>query len=327
MSGGLPRIAVRFPKFAVSRAPVVVTFVAMLTLSGCGLLRAPQPPAPIVDAAVETLDEQGLPIATPEPASEAEPPEDTDTQKKPHREAPRPRVVKRPSPPQPAPPPPPPPPPLIQTRTIERNQVHSLLDSEVRRRDGKVIGRAVDMIADAAGKPNRMIVNLQGFMGIGDRKVSFPWRLFRFTPGGRNQPILLDVPAGELPPADRPKGVSLSGSSHGDATPNTLPVVDADVSRSNGAEIGRIVDVLIDRDAQPQAIVLDLGGLVNPDRRTIAASWSALHFAPRDKTLRALLDLSDAQLKASPPYQADKPVIAVSPPADAPAASTTGANR
>ncbi|WP_369054755.1 PRC-barrel domain-containing protein [Burkholderia gladioli] len=327
MSGGIPRLAIRFPIFARARAPILAALLATLALSGCSLLRAPQAPAPIVDAAVETLDEDGLPIATPEPASEVEAPDDGASQRKPHREAPRPRVVKRPSPPPPPPPPPPAPPPLIQTRTIERNQVHSLLDSEVRRRDGKVIGRAVDMIADSAGKPNRMIVNLQGFMGIGDRKVSFPWRLFRFTPGGRSQPILLDVPAGELPPADRPKAVSLSGSSHADETPGLMPIVDADVQRGNGTEIGRVVDVLIDRDAQPQAVVLDLGGLVNPDRRTIAASWSALRFAPKDKSLRALLDLSDAQLKASPPYQADKPVIAVSPPAATPASSSTGANR
>ncbi|MEX3612416.1 MAG: PRC-barrel domain-containing protein [Burkholderia sp.] len=305
--------------------PILAVLLATLALSGCSLFRAPQGPAPIVDAAVETLDEDGLPLAMQEPASEVEAPDDGDTQRKPHREAPRTRVVKRPSPP--PPPPLPPPSPRIQTRTIERNQVHSLLDSEVLRRDGKVIGRAVDMIADAAGKPSRMIVNLQGFMGIGDRKVSFPWHLFRFTPGGRSQPILLDVPSGELPQADRPKAVSLSGSSHADETPGLMPIVDADVQRGNGTEIGRVVDVLIDRDAQPQAVVLDLGSLVNPDRRTIAASWLALRFASRDKSLRALLDLSDAQLKASPPYQADKPVIAISPPAATPASSSAGANR
>ncbi|KHJ59849.1 photosystem reaction center subunit H, partial [Burkholderia glumae] len=183
----------------------------------------------------------------------------------------------------------------------------------------------VDMIADTSGKPDRMIVNLQGFLGVGDRKVSFPWRLFRFTPGGRDQPILLDVPSGTLPVADRPKAVSLSGASHAGEAPGTIAMVDADVERSNGSAVGRIVDVLIGRDGQPQAVVLDLGGLVSPDRRTIAASWSALRFVPKDKSLRALLDLSEAQLKAAPPYAADKPVIAVSPPASQ--ASSAGTSR
>ncbi|KHJ60129.1 photosystem reaction center subunit H, partial [Burkholderia glumae] len=89
MSGGLTRLAIRFPKFVASAAPLLTALAATLALSGCALFQAPQRPAPIVDAAVETLDEEGLPVAMPEPASEVEAPEDTDTQKKPRHEAPR----------------------------------------------------------------------------------------------------------------------------------------------------------------------------------------------------------------------------------------------
>ncbi|MDV2204114.1 PRC-barrel domain containing protein, partial [Burkholderia pseudomallei] len=232
----------------------------------------------------------------------------------------------------PAPAPAPAPAPLVTTRAIERSQVHALLDSEVRR-GGKVIGRAVDMTADANGAPREMLVNLQGFMGVGDRKVSFPWKLFRFTPGGRHEPVILDMPAtAQLQPADRPKAVPLTGSTQAGAEPGQMRIIDADVERPNGAKVGRVVDVLIGRDAQPQAVVLDVGGLVDPDRRTIAANWSALRFAPKDKSLRALLDLNDAQLKASPPYAGDKPILAVSPaaggaPAAAPATARAGAKR
>ncbi|MDS0807492.1 PRC-barrel domain containing protein, partial [Burkholderia cenocepacia] len=179
-------------------------------------------------------------------------------------------------------------------------------------------------VVDASGKPREMIVNLQGFMGIGDRKVIFPWNVFRFTPGGKQEPIVLDVPSGDLPPAARPKAVPLSGSAA--ASPTTrLPMLDSDVERPNGTKIGRIVDVLIDRGAQPQAVVLDLGGLVNTDRRSIAASWGALRFVTRDKALHPQLDLNDAQIKASPPYAADKPIVAVFPPV-VPAAPASSAS-
>ncbi|MBN3821299.1 PRC-barrel domain containing protein, partial [Paraburkholderia sp. Se-20369] len=80
-------------------------------------------------------------------------------------------------------------------------------------------------------------------------------------------------------------------------------------------------------DAQPQAVVLDLGGFVNMDRRSIAANWAALRFVTRDKALRPQLDLTDAQIKASPPYAADKPIVAVSPPAAAVPASSASATR
>ena len=322
MSGGLPFPASRksFPS-----STVFLILAAAVLLSGCGLLPTQNPPAPISEALVEPVEETaGEPLTMP-PVPAPTQPEEPEAPKKPHREVTRPKPVQRPESPTP---PPPPPAPLVATRVLDRTQIHALLDSEVARRNGKVIGRAIDMVTDANGKPREMIVNLQGFMGVGDRKVIFPWNVFRFTPGGRQEPIVLDVPSGDLPPAARPKAVPLSGSAA--ASPATrLPLLDSDVERPNGTKIGRVVDVLIDRAAQPQAVVLDLGGLVNTDRRSIAASWGALRFVTRDKALRPQLDLNDAQIKAAPPYAADKPIVAIYPPvAPAPAqASSASATR
>ncbi|KVU36301.1 photosystem reaction center subunit H [Burkholderia ubonensis] len=315
MSGGYPLHASRMSFPSTTLFPIL----AAVLLSGCGLLPTQNPPAPISEALVEPVEETaGEPLTMPPVPAPVRP--EAEAPKKPQREVARPKPVQRPESPPPAPPAPAP---LVATRTLDRNELHALLDSEVRRRGGKVIGRAVDMVTDPSGKPREMIVNLQGFMGVGDRKVSFPWSVFRFLPGGKREPIVLDVPSGELPPAARPKAVPLSGSSA--ASPATrLPMLDSDVERPNGTKIGRVVDVLIDRDAQPQAVVLDLGGLVNTDRRSIAANWAALRFVTRDKTLRPQLDLNDAQIKASPPYAADKPIVAVSPPpAPAPASSAS----
>ncbi|WP_175912524.1 PRC-barrel domain-containing protein [Burkholderia metallica] len=317
MSGGPPFPASRK---SLPSSTVFLILAAAALLSGCGLLPVQNPPAPISEALVEPVEETaGEPLTIP-PMPAPTHPEEPEAPKKPHREVTRPKPVQRPESPIP---PPPPPPPIVATRPLDRTQIHALLDSEVARRNGKVIGRAVDMVTDASGKPREMIVNLQGFMGVGDRKVIFPWNVFRFTPGGKQEPIVLDVPSGDLPPAARPKAVPLSGTAA--ASPATrLQMLDSDVERPNGTKIGRIVDVLIDRAAQPQAVVLDLGGLVNTDRRSIAASWGALRFVTRDKALRPQLDLNDAQIKASPPYAADKPIVAVYPPvAPAPASSAS----
>ncbi|WP_334054146.1 PRC-barrel domain-containing protein [Burkholderia cepacia] len=317
MSGGLPFPASRK---SLPSSTVFLILAAAALLSGCGLLPVQNPPAPISEALVEPIQETaGEPLTMP-PVPAPTQPEGPEAPKKPHHEVTRPKPVQRPESPTP---PPPPPAPIVATRPLDRTQIHALLDSEVARRNGKVIGRAVDMVTDASGKPREMVVNLQGFMGVGDRKVIFPWSVFRFTPGGKQEPIVLDVPSGDLPPAARPKAVPLSGSAA--ASPATrLPLLDSDVERPNGTKIGRIVDVLIDRASQPQAVVLDLGGLVNTDRRSIAASWGALRFVTRDKALRPQLDLNDAQIKASPPYAADKPIVAVYPPvAPAPASSAS----
>ncbi|MEQ5838010.1 PRC-barrel domain-containing protein [Paraburkholderia acidicola] len=302
MSGGLPRPASRLS------TPLLPGALAALVLSGCALFHGQQP-APITDALVSTVEPASEPVAASEPETDEPETAGHETPRKPKHPAVKPRKPEPPPPVAASAPVAPPPAPIITTRLIDRSQTHALLDSEVQRRDGKVIGRAVDLVADAGGKPNEMIVNLQGFLGIGDRKVSFPWSVFRFTPGGHGSPITLDVPVGKLPPADRPKRTGADVP----VTATQLPLLDTTVERPNGAAVGRVVDVLIDGSAQPQAVVLDVSGMVSPDRRTIAANWSALRFVTKDKLLHALLDLNDAQIKASPPYASDKPIQAVSP--------------
>jgi sporulation protein YlmC with PRC-barrel domain len=304
MSGGFSRPAWRL---------LILVLFALFALSGCSLLWGPQQ-APIVEATVMPVEPASAPVAAsaPEPVeTEAAEPEQPRKPKKPvvkpHKVEPPPPVVA------PAPPPPPPPP-LIVLRTIERSEARALLDSEVQKPDGKVVGRAVDMIADAGGKPREMVVNLQGFLGVGDRKVNFPWSAFRFTPTAKTAPITLNAAA---VPAGAAKSAAVQ-----------LPLIDATVERSNGAKVGRVIDVLIDGNAQPQAVVLDVNGMVSTERRTIAANWSALRFVTKDKELHPLIDLSDAQINATPPYASDKPIRAVSPappPAPAPASAAAAA--
>jgi sporulation protein YlmC with PRC-barrel domain len=302
MSGGFSRPAWRL---------LILAVFALFALSGCSLLWGPQQ-APIVDATVMPVEPASAPVAASEPEpveTEATGPEQP---RKPKKPVVKPHKVEPPPPVATPVPPPPPPPPLIVLRTIERSEARALLDSEVQKPDGKVVGRAVDMITDANGKPRQMVVNLQGFLGVGDRKVNFPWTAFRFAPTAKAAPITLNAAAVPTPAA---KSVALQ-----------LPLIDTDVERSNGAKVGRVIDVLIDANAQPQAVVLDVNGMVSTERRTIAANWSALRFVTKDKELHPLLDLSDAQINATPPYANDKPIRAVSPaPPQAPASAPVSA--
>ncbi|NML34828.1 PRC-barrel domain-containing protein [Paraburkholderia antibiotica] len=334
MTGGFPRPVRRLPIASIASiaarpsfesfelhallrvARVLAALAALLAfaaLSGCSSMLWGNQQAPIVDATVMPVEPASAPAAAsaPEPAETANEPEQP---KKPKKPVVKPRRVE-PAPAVAAPPPPPPPPAprqLILLRAIDRNAAHTLLDSQVQKPDGKPVGRAVDMIADAGGKPLEMVVNLQGFLGVGDRKVNFPWSAFRFTPSVKAAPITLN--AGAVPAAPNKTNAP------------QLPMLDATVERANGAKVGRVVDVLIDGNAQPQAVVLDVSGMVSTERRTIAANWSALHFVTRDKELHPLLELSDAQINATPPYAADKPIRAVSPgPAPTPAASAVPA--
>ena len=62
--------------------------------------------------------------------------------------------------------------------------------------------------------------------------------------------------------------------------------------------MGRVVDVLIDSQAQPQALVVDLSDSLAGDKRQVAANWADLHVVSRNKAMQLQLDFTDAQIKA-----------------------------
>lgn len=310
------------------RLAASLSIAAALALSACGLMPK-QVPAPIVEHSyIPAPDEAGsgepeepLPaVQAPEPASSVKP-----------APAPKPkRRVVKPKPPEPAvapppePPEPPPPPQIISTRIMQHDQLHGLLDAEVQRPDGKVVGRAVDMYIDGSAKPKLLMVNLAGFLGVGDRKVNFPWTAFRFTPNSKTAPITFvpPPPPAKGKPADpvpKPQPVA-------EAPANFMQLVDSTVSQKNGSRIGRVVDVLVDAQAQPQALVLDLSSSLAGDKRHVAANWGDLHVLSRNKQWQLQMDFNDAQMKAAPTYSPEQPIKIVSPIVPAPASSASAAS-
>ena len=74
--------------------------------------------------------------------------------------------------------------------------------------------------------------------------------------------------------------------------------------------MGRIVDVLVDRAGQVRAAIIDFGGFLGVGSRKIAVDWNALHFPqPGKPGGRIALELTRDQVKAAPEYQEGKPVV------------------
>jgi sporulation protein YlmC with PRC-barrel domain len=321
-----------YARLRALRLATSVPVLAACALSACGLL-PPQSAAPIVEhsyipapsetetEAAET-EEPASAVVAPEPASAPRP-----------APAPKPkRKIVRPKPPEPAPAPPPeppeppPPPQIISTRIMQHEQVHGLLDAEVQRPDGKVVGRAVDMYIDPSAKPKLLMVNLAGFLGVGDRKVNFPWTAFKFTPSSKAASITFVPPA---PPAKgKPADPAPKPQPVNEAPANLSQLVDSTVAQKSGARIGRVVDVLVDSQGEPQALVLDLSSSMAEDKRHIAVNWGDLHVLSRNKQLQLQMDFNDAQLKAAPTYASDQPIKVVSPvvPAAASVAAASAAS-
>jgi hypothetical protein len=83
-----------------------------------------------------------------------------------------------------------------------------------------------------------------------------------------------------------------------------------EVRSATGENMGRIVDVLVDRSGQVRAAIIDFGGFLGVGSRKIAVDWNALHFPEPDKPGGQIaLELTRDQVKAAPEYQDGKPVV------------------
>jgi hypothetical protein len=87
-------------------------------------------------------------------------------------------------------------------------------------------------------------------------------------------------------------------------------VLGREVLSATNENMGRIVDVLVDRTGQVRAAIIDFGGFLGVGSRKIAVDWNALDFpSPGKPDARITLELTRDQVKAAPEYQEGKPVV------------------
>ena len=84
------------------------------------------------------------------------------------------------------------------------------------------------------------------------------------------------------------------------------------VRSSAGEDMGRIVDVIVSRDGEIRAAIIDFGGFLGIGTRKIAVDWRALNFAPAGKPGTISLELTRNQVRLAPEYKRGEPVVVVS---------------
>ena len=103
-----------------------------------------------------------------------------------------------------------------------------------------------------------------------------------------------------------PASVTIIGASeaHG--------VLGRDVRSPADENMGRIVDVIVDRLGTVRAAVIDFGGFLGVGSRKIVVDWNALHFGQIASRKDAIsLELTKEQVTAAPEYKEDKPIVAL----------------
>jgi hypothetical protein len=87
-------------------------------------------------------------------------------------------------------------------------------------------------------------------------------------------------------------------------------VLGRDVRSPADEDMGRIVDVIVDRSGQVRAAVIDFGGFLGVGSRKIVVDWNALHFGRiANKRDSITLELTKEQVTAAPEYKEDTPIV------------------
>jgi hypothetical protein len=119
-----------------------------------------------------------------------------------------------------------------------------------------------------------------------------------------NPPQPNTAPAAAPKEAAPPPSVTIIGArdAHG--------VLGRDVRSSADEDMGRIVDVIVDRGGTVRAAVIDFGGFLGVGSRKIVVDWNALHFGRvANKSDSITLELTKDQVTAAPEYKEDTPIV------------------
>jgi sporulation protein YlmC with PRC-barrel domain len=84
------------------------------------------------------------------------------------------------------------------------------------------------------------------------------------------------------------------------------------VLSSTGEDMGRVIDIVVDRSGQVRAAVIDFGGFLGVGNRRVAVDWAALRFAPTGSRYdRITLELTREQVNAAPEYKDGRSLVVV----------------
>ena len=113
-------------------------------------------------------------------------------------------------------------------------------------------------------------------------------------------------PGDAVPPTSGPQEPTVTVLDHHDVQ----GVLGKEVRSAANENMGRIVDVIVDRSGQVKAAVIDFGGFLGVGSRKIAVAWNALRFPGNTKQGdRISLELTRDQVRAAPEFKEDKPVV------------------
>jgi PRC-barrel domain len=104
-----------------------------------------------------------------------------------------------------------------------------------------------------------------------------------------------------------------------------MPLMGSKVRDQAGEDMGMVVDVVVDLEGKPRALVIDFGGFLGVGSRKIAIDWRLVHLQPENHDAPVLLHLGRAEVQNAPEFVPDvEPLRMLGPPSAPPASPNAG---
>ena len=117
-------------------------------------------------------------------------------------------------------------PPVVQ-EPMDAGTATPILGRQVLDQTGKTAGRIVDVLVDGGGQVRAAVIDVGGFMGLGQRRIAVAWRGLRFNPGDGGITLLMPADqiaaAPEYKPAAKPVVLASPPPPEGEATFDDTP--------------------------------------------------------------------------------------------------------
>ena len=94
-----------------------------------------------------------------------------------------------------------------------------------------------------------------------------------------------------------------------------VPLMGKRLFAPGGAELGRLVDRVVDAEGRPLAVVADVGGFMGLGIRRVALAWGLLRFRVEPDMVRLSVEITPDRVTAAPEYRPGDPATILSPPA------------
>ena len=101
----------------------------------------------------------------------------------------------------------------------------------------------------------------------------------------------------------------------GVAAPQAVPLMGRRLFGPAGEELGRIIDLLVDTDGRPVAVVVDVGGFMGLGIRRVALAWELVRIAVEPEMARLSVTITPDLVTAAPEYRPGDAASIFSPPA------------